>query len=194
MTAKTAGQIQEFGGHVQEFAGVKVREKVMAGSETIAKTSNKEKVALWMKEAIDRLDICTTPEKCSRIMGACGHNCAAHNDRMVGGAASRRLKYPTEKAFLEAEVKRSAKYTRVELQGKTIVQYYTPHDFSTPRRCFCSLMYSLPEGINASPTYCQCSRGFVEKYWEAALGRPVEVEVVETCLSGADECKFIIHL
>ena len=194
MTAKTAGQIQEIGGHIEEFAGKIVREKVMEGSDIIAKSSNKQKVALWMKNAIDRLDASTSPEKCRQIMGACGHNCAAHNTRMVQSVAVRRQKYKTEKAFLEAEVKRSAKYTRIELQGKSVVQYYTPHDFTTPRRCFCSLMYSLPEGVNASPTYCQCSRGFVETYWESALGRPVEVEVVETAITGADECKFVIYL
>jgi predicted hydrocarbon binding protein len=194
MTTKTAGQIQEFGGHIEEIAGKKVRDKVMEGSEPIAKSSNKGKVALWMKEAIDRLDACATPEKCKEIMGACGHNCAAHNSRMVDAVRLRRKKFKDEKTFLEAEIKRSAKYTRIELKGKTVVQYYTPHNFTTPRRCFCSLMYSLPEGVNASPTYCQCSRGFVESYWESALGRPVKVEVVETAISGADECKFIIHL
>jgi predicted hydrocarbon binding protein len=55
-------------------------------------------------------------------------------------------------------------------------------------------MHALPEGVNASPTYCQCPRGFVEKYWEAALGRPVKVVVEHTAITGGDECKFIIHL
>jgi len=54
-------------------------------------------------------------------------------------------------------------------------------------------MVALPEGTNVSPTYCQCSRGFV-KVLEGALGRPVQVEVKETAITGADECKFIIHL
>jgi len=75
-----------------------------------------------------------------------------------------------------------------------LIHYYTPHDHSTPRRCFCGLMFALPEGVNTSSTYCHCSRGFVEKYWEGALGRPVKVEVKETCMTGAKECKFIIHL
>jgi hypothetical protein len=194
MTSKTAGQIEEIGGHVEEFAGAGVRKKVMEGSEKAAKFSDRAKVSLWVKEAIDRLDASTTPGKCRQIMAACGHNCIAHNNRMTQAIKARRQKYPTEEAFLKAEAKKPVKGTRIELRGNTLIQFYTPHTYSTPRRCFCGLMIALPEGVNASPTYCQCSRGFVEKYWESALGRPVRVEVKETAITGADECKFIIHL
>jgi len=192
--SKIAGQLQEIGGHIEEFAGAKIREKVMAGSEKAATYTDRKKIALWVKDAIDRLDAATTPEKCSQIMTACGHNCITHNARMAQAIRARRQKYPTEEAFLKAEAKKPVKGTRIELQGKTLIQYYTPHTYSTPRRCFCSLMLGLPEGINASPTYCQCSRGFVEKYWEGALGRTVRVEVKETAITGADKCQFIIHL
>jgi hypothetical protein len=194
MTSKTAGQIQELSGHIEEFAGKKVRDKVMAGSEAIAKSSNKEKVALWMKEAIDRLDVCTTPEKCEQIMGACGHACIARAKGLANGIKNRRLKYKTEEDFLKAEIKKPVKGIRLEQKGKTLIHYYTPRTYSTPRRCFCGLMNALPDGVNTSPTYCHCSLGFIEKYWEGALGRPVKVEMVETCMTGADECKFKIHL
>jgi hypothetical protein len=194
MTSKIAGQIQEIGGHIEEIAGKEVRDKVMPGSENVASSADREKTALWVKEVIDRLDASTTPEKCQQIMTACGHSCITHNKGLANGLKNRRLKHKTEEEFLSVEVKKPVKGIRLELQGKTLTQYYTPHSYSTPRRCFCSLMLTLPEGVNVSPTYCQCSRGFVEKYWEGALGRPVQVEVKETTLTGADECKFIIHL
>ena len=186
--------IQEIGGHIEEIAGSKIREKVMAGSENIARSSDREKIALWVKEAIDRLDACTTPEKCSQIMTACGHACIARAKGLANGIKHRRQKHTTEEAFLKAEIKKPVKGIRLELLGNTLIQYYTPRTYSTPRRCFCGLMNTLPEGANTSPTYCHCSRGFVEKYWEGALGRPVKVEVKETCMTGAKECKFIIHL
>ena len=194
MTAKTTGQIQEFGGRVEEFAGENARIKVMEGGEQIAKSSGKQKIALWMKDAVNRLDGCVSPDKCKQIMTACGYSCIGHNKGLANGLKNRRLKHKTEVDFLAAEVKKPVNGIRLELKGKTLVQYYAPRTYSTPRRCFCSLMNALPEEINISPTYCQCSRGFVEKYWEGALGRPIEVEVVETCLTGADECKFVIHL
>jgi predicted hydrocarbon binding protein len=105
------------------------------------------------------------------------------------------MKYKTEAEFLQAELKRTVKNNRLELKDKnTLIQYYTPREMKSNERCFCSLMKNLPEGINASPTYCQCSRGFVEKYWETALGRPIKVDVIATALTGADECKFVIYL
>ncbi|MHB8104253.1 MAG: DUF6144 family protein [Dehalococcoidales bacterium] len=194
MSKKIVGQIQEIGGHIEEFAGAETRNKVMEGNEKAAASSDRKQIALWVKDAIDRLDASTTPEKCSQIMVACGHNCIAHNKGLAQGLKTRRQKYATEEDFLKAEAKKPVKGIRLELQGKTLIQYYTPHTYSTPRRCFCGLVFALPEGVNISPTYCQCSRGFVEKYWEGALGRAVEVEVKETALTGAEECKFIIHL
>ena len=194
MTSKVAGQIRELGGHIEEIAGAKVRDKVMEGGEKAAKFSDRRKIALWVKEAIDRLDACTTPEKCKQIMAACGHSCISHNNRMTLAVKARRQKCKTEEEFLKAEAKRPARLTRRELRGKTLVQYYTPHTYTRPRRCFCGLMFALPEDINASPTYCQCSRGFVEKYWESALGRPVKVEVAYTAIIGYDECKFVVYL
>jgi hypothetical protein len=61
MTRKTAGQIKEIGGRIEQFAGAKVRREVMAGSEKAAAASSAETVALWLKEAMDRLDAIATP-------------------------------------------------------------------------------------------------------------------------------------
>jgi hypothetical protein len=193
MTKATAGQIAEIGGRTQEFAGPKVRDKVMEGCERAAKSNDRKQVALWVKDAIDRLDKATTPEKCRQIMTACGHTCIARAKGLANGIKQRRQKYTTEDDFLKAETKKPVKGTRIELKGKTMIQFYAPRTYGTPRRCFCGLMSALPEGTDVSPTYCQCSRGFVEKYWEGALGRPVKVELGETTLTGAEECKFTIH-
>ena len=45
-----------------------------------------------------------------------------------------------------------------------------------------------------SPTYCRCSRGFVQWFWERILERPVQVDLLASCMSGAQECQFAIHL
>ena len=194
MTKATAGQIAEIGGQIEKFAGKKVRNNVMEGSEKAAKSTDRAQIALWVKQAIDRLDAASTPEKCRQIMTACGHSCIVRAKGLANGIKNRRLKHKTEEEFLKAEIKKPIKGVRLERQGNILIQYYTPHTYSTPRRCFCGLMVALPEGVNTSLTYCHCSKGFVEKYWEGALGRPVKVEVKETCLTGADECKFIIHI
>jgi hypothetical protein len=45
-----------------------------------------------------------------------------------------------------------------------------------------------------STTYCYCGAGFYKDIWEKILQQPVEVEVLETVLSGADVCRIAIHL
>jgi hypothetical protein len=194
MTRKTAGQLQEIGGRIEQFAGAEVREKVMEGSDKAATFSNPEKVALWVKEAMDRLGAFTPPAKREQIMTACGYNCMALNSRPMETAAARRRKFPDEEAFLNAEIKRPPRGMRFEREGEKLIQFYTPRAFGRGMRCFCALMRALPEGVNASPAYCQCARGFVEKYWEGILGRAVSVELGTTAISGADECKFTIRL
>jgi hypothetical protein len=191
MTRKTAGQIQEIGGRIEQFAGAGVREKVMEGSGKAAASSSPEKVALWVKETIDKLEAKVPPAMCET---ACGYNCIALNSRPMDVARARRGKYPTEEDFLSAEVRKPPKGFRFEKKGDVLIQYYTPHSFGRGMRCYCALMRGLPEGVTASPTYCYCSRGFVEKYWEGILGRKVKVELGATAISGADECKFTIHL
>jgi hypothetical protein len=194
MTKKTAGQVREIGGRIEQFAGAGVREKVMEGSDKAASSSNPEKVALWVKDAIDKLESKVPPEMCEQIMTACGYNCIALNSRPMDVARARRQKYDTEEAFLQAEVQKPPKGFRFEKEGSILVQYYTPRAYGRGVRCYCALMRGLPEGVTASPTYCYCSRGFVEKYWEGILGRKVKVELGATAISGADECQFTIHL
>jgi hypothetical protein len=106
----------------------------------------------------------------------------------------RRRKYPSDEAFIEAEITRPPRGFRFERDGDLLVQFYTPRSFGPGMRCYCGLMRGLPEGMTSSKTFCQCSRGFVEKYWQAILGRVVAVELKETALTGADECRFLIHL
>jgi hypothetical protein len=192
MTTKTAGQIREIGGRIEQFAGVQTRGEVMGGSESV--TANAVKRALWVREMIYRLEAKAPPEICEQIMTACGYNCIALNSRPMEVAKKRRQKYLKEEDFIKAEIQNPPKGFRFKMEGDKLIQYYTPRAFGRGMRCFCGLMRSLPEGVNASPTYCLCSRGFVEKYWEGILGRNVKVELGPTAISGADECKFVIYL
>ncbi len=194
MSKKTAGPIQEIGGRVEQFAGAQVRAKVMAGADKAMKSADAAETALWVKGAMDRLDELVDPEMRQQIMAACGRTCIQMNSGVVTRGRVRRGKYPTEEAFLAAEVKKPSAGTRLELSGKVLTQYYTPHSFGKGLRCYCSLMRALPDGATASKTYCQCSRGFVEKYWEAVLGRAVRVELGSTAISGTRECQFVIHI
>ena len=52
MAKKIAGQIEEIGGRIEQFAGKDIRQKVMEGSDKIAASSDMKKVSLWVKNAM----------------------------------------------------------------------------------------------------------------------------------------------
>ena len=127
-------------------------------------------------------------------MQKCGYNCAKKNSRVIQRAVDRRKKYADIGDFLVAEQKNPPKGTRLVREGNNIFQTYVPQSFTRPMRCYCSLLRQLPADEKVSMTYCNCGRGFVEKYWEAILQKPVKVDLLCSAVSGSNECKFVIHL
>ncbi|MFB3888357.1 MAG: DUF6144 family protein [Candidatus Bathyarchaeia archaeon] len=178
---------------VEQVAGKAVAAKVMAGSEQITEKTDKAKVAQWVKGAMERLDAAVDEKARVQIMQNCGYNCAKKNSKVIERAVMRRQKFPNVEAFLEAELKKPMKGTRLERQGGVLYQFYTPRAFTRPMRCYCGLLRGLSEGETVSKTFCNCSRGFVEKFWEAVLQKPVKVDVLQSAVSGASECKFAIR-
>jgi predicted hydrocarbon binding protein len=129
-----------------------------------------------------------------KAMQNCGYNCAKKNYKVIERAVARRKKYACIDDFLEAEVQNPMKGTKLVRESNIIYQFYTPQAFTTPMRCYCGLFRGLPTEDTVSLTYCNCSKGFVEKYWEAVLQKPVKVDLLQSAISGAEACKFAIHL
>lgn len=50
------------------------------------------------------------------------------------------------------------------------------------------------ETLNVSPTFCQCSAGFVKKPFDVIFGQSLQADVLESVLQGDDVCRFAIHL
>jgi hypothetical protein len=179
---------------IEQFAGAEVANQVTAGSETLTDTARPEEIAMWVKGTMERLDQLVNKDTRCRIMSQCGYQCALMNKAEVDKAVARRKKFATLEEYLEAEEHTPQTGVRLMRQGDIVYQYYTPRSWAHPMRCYCSLMRGLPEDQTVSLTYCQCSRGLVERTWELILGRPVQVEILESSISGASECKFAIHL
>lgn len=193
ITQMVKGPLEEIGRRIEQFAGSEVSKKVMKGSDEIIATKDPVKGALWMKEALERLDSLTNEDTRKEIMTACGQSCNTVNHKDTEEARQLRLLCASEEDFL-AMMEPPGNGVRYERDGNTLIQYYTPGKYRNGLRCYCSLVNALPDGVNASPTYCQCARAFTEQHWEYVLGRPVKVELGETAITGSDECKFIIHL
>jgi hypothetical protein len=186
-------QLQELAGNLEQLAGVQVRSQVMEGIENIKAGTDRTDVALWIKGAMERLDALIGEPAGRRVMERCGMSCARVNGRVVQQIASRRRQHQTVDSFLEAEQRKPMPGTRLVRKGNTLHQFFTPRSFRRPMRCYCALLRSLPEGETVSPTYCHCSTGFLKTLWEAALERPVTVELIRSAVSGAEECEFSIR-
>ena len=193
ITQMVSGPMNELAGRIEEFAGADVCKKVMQGKEEIIAAKDPVKGALWMKEAMDRLDNLTDEKTREKIMTACGCSCNKVNHKDTEEMRQLRLLCASEEDLL-AMTEPPGNGVRYERDGNTLIQYYTPGKYKKGLRCYCSLINALPKGVNTSPTYCQCARSFTEQHWSYVLGHPVKVELGETAITGAEECKFIIHL
>ncbi len=59
--------------------------------------------------------------------------------------------------------------------------------------CLCPTVEAQKVG-DISPTYCQCSVGYVKEMHERRFGRSVNVELVDSVLMNAKRCRFRITL
>lgn len=95
--------------NIEYYAGKEVCGKVMEGSEEITEKTDKKKMALWTKSAMERLDASVDEKTRIQIMNKCGSNCAEINKRVTQKALERRRKFKTFEEFLKAEIQRPRK-------------------------------------------------------------------------------------
>ncbi len=186
--------LQQIEGCIERFAGKDLALKIMAGSENITEKTDKKKTTSFMKDAMQRLDATVDEKTRIQIMQECGYNCAKKNHKMIERAIARRKKFGSIDEFLDAEQKKPMKGTKLVREGNILYQFYVPQTFTRPMRCYCGLFRELPNEETVSITYCNCSKGFVEKYWEEVLQRPVKVDILHSAISGSKDCKFAVHL
>jgi hypothetical protein len=61
--------------------------------------------------------------------------------------------------------------------------------------CHCPrVRAALEAGDRLSSTYCYCGAGFYQGIWETITGKPVQVELLQSVMSGDDVCQVAITL
>ncbi len=63
--------------------------------------------------------------------------------------------------------------------------------------CYCAWIRDAikkGEERDISANFCNCSAGFFKQYWDIIFDQSVKVEPIETPLTGALECKFVVHI
>jgi hypothetical protein len=120
------------------------------------------------------------------VMSETGKLCGGFT---LASLAARGLEVPTADvdAFLEAHAESesiaSGGKSKLTREGDTAT-------IMIEGGCVCPLVKTLK--IEASPNHCLCTVSHLKHLYETGLGRPVEVELFETCLRGGNCCRIKI--
>ena len=148
------------------------------------------KAEIWIKDIVKNMDVILDEKTKIKLMQANGQCCYDH----AFGVADERPVPPVNAAqvlkYLESK---GHKLERNE--GKTILHFSWGKDHQNPwglilsdGYCMCPNMEKVKGDI--SSTYCLCSTGYVKEMFKRLLGKPVEVDLVESVILGADDCRF----
>ena len=142
---------------------------------------NTSKKAEWWKDALILMKKELGMDKTKEIMSICGSKCCG-----TGHRKTVRKKFEESDSIKDFLNKISITGVTYELiNKKTIVAEY--------QRCFCGQVKGSTTTF-PNMTYCECGTEFNRQYFSSAFGKPVDVELIKSVISGSDSCKYIIHI
>lgn len=142
-----------------------------------------------IRRLISELDSNLEPALREKIMQNCGRACfeGAHGKR-----AAEPPKPENRTRFMEG-MKKYLGEEAIKQEGDQMIVYFKYK--ANPRGlkvsdgyCLCPILEDAPKDI--SPTYCLCSVGYVREIFERQIGKPVQVELIDSVLRGAKGCSF----
>ena len=142
----------------------------------------------WAKRFFDTLDAEVDEKTRTRLMEANGRACYLHS------AGDRKVEAIPVEQFVDGLQKYVGK-ENARLEGNTIYFNYVQNPAGlkiADGYCLCPLVEVGPKGL--SGTYCSCSVGYVREMFRLALGKPVEVELLESLKRGGKACRFKITM
>ncbi|MGD2248192.1 MAG: DUF6144 family protein [Candidatus Methanofastidiosia archaeon] len=179
----TTGRIGRWAKMIEQETNRETAEKVMKDVDQYMSTSNNSKKAAWVRKALQRLKELVGTEKSVTIMKMCGKKCCGPTSRKK--AKKLMEESDSVEEFVEKLNANGLGGGRLVIEGDTITGGYDT--------CYCGQVKHTKEPFD-SLLYCQCSVGWYTQLFESALQRPVEVQVVQSIINGADTCEFIITI
>ncbi len=177
---KKRSWLEKLSNGLDQWAGETVRQAVMQGSEQLTPATSPAKKAKWVKGAMDRLDALVDEPTRAQVL----ENCSCQSQGRIERARAIYRQSQDIDAFLEALQQQRIVGTKLTREGDRIYVFYD--------RCYCGMVNATQEKI--SPTFCQCSKNYVLKTFEGIFEKPVAVELIQSIIQGAPECKFVVHL
>ncbi len=200
-----------FKGKVKQILDEKHQEKILYNLQKLTLESSAKERVENVKSAVENLQKVSTDQDFFEILSGCAHRFpvelieqikCVYEDKLVRtndhiAAVDAVRDYMTE----------NAPWGRKPLRlGNTLFvtkRPQNPKDFENATNdlekkkayCFCPIVrQSLDHGIKLPVSFCYCSAGWFRQQWEGVLGKPVQVDIVQSILIGNDVCQFAIHL
>jgi len=132
----------------------------------------------WIARLIAGLDEHVDEKTRAVILEQCGRQCQSESSVRKAKAI-----YENSENIDDFLRRLGQKYKHLHIEGNNVHFIYP--------KCLCSQVNKIPKG-KLSGTYCACSIGWTKALFEGALGKPVEVIMEKSIISGDDECRFKI--
>ncbi len=178
-----SGRIGRFAKMIEKKTNLKTAEKIMKGADKYEKGSYAEK-ASWWNDAVARLEKEVGKKSAIKIMQSCGRMCCGPAHRKYAKQIMSKVK--SIKEFINTLNKFGIGGGRLKLKDKNTITGGYDH-------CYCGQVKQTQKPFS-SLLYCHCSTGLYKQLFETALERPVEVEILQSIISGAKNCEFVIHI
>ncbi len=144
-----------------------------------------------LRRLMRQLDATLPKDARDRLMAGCGRACFED----ANGPRKDPPSPEQARQFVEKITSRVGPGNVRRAGGETIVRFEftrNPRGLQTADRyCLCPIMEDAPRDV--SPTYCQCSTGYVQEIFERGTGTPARVTVLDSVLRGGTSCVFEVR-
>lgn len=164
-----------------------------------------DEYAAWSEKSMERL-MTAVPDQAAREEIMQARSCVFTEEFGDGPIASLAALFAETKsadAVLDAMCSSRDKFGHPYREGTVICEIRSPRDPAAYAKattahekqlaaCFCPLIRATRRAI--SKEYCHCSAGWYKGIYEGIFRTPALVGVLQSTISGDEQCKFAIHL
>lgn len=157
-------------------------DKIIAECADMPLGADQKEQGKWVKTLVERMDGALDEETRARVMQSCGRQCIPSH--VISEAARAYAESRDIDDFLARLNEMGIDGGNLTREGNTIYVRYG--------ECYCGIVNRVGERI--SRTYCNCSVGWNKALFEAVFQRSVEVNLVESVISGAKRCLLEVKI
>ena len=137
----------------------------------------------WLEALLAGLDTEVDERTRTQVMEYCGRACALHHGSIEKVKAIKRRAKEIDELLSKLNQQENFWCGRWVRDGDTI--------YSVCEDCGCPLVRAGL--VELSPTFCDCSRGWVKAVFETIFGRPAEVGLEQAIGRGDRVCEFVVR-